>query len=418
MERGWIISCGTELTLGQTVDTNAAWLAEQLAAIGIRPERHVTVPDAPDALRDVLLEAARAADVVVLSGGLGPTIDDVTRAAMAASAGVPLETHAPTLERLRAFFAQRGREMPEVNSVQALIPRTGRALPNTCGTAPGIALEIAGTPCFALPGVPFEMQEMFAREVAPLLQAAARGRVLLSRRLRTFGRAEAELGTALADLMTPGRNPDVGTTAELGIISLRLTASAADRTAADALLDETEREIRSRLGHTVFGRDADTLASAAGELLVAAGQTLATAESCTGGLIAKLITDVPGASRYFRGGAVTYANEAKQELTGVSAELLARYGAVSEPVARAMADGARRCFQADFALSVTGVAGPTGGTPEKPVGLVYIGLAGPGGVQVREQRMGGDAPRHLIRARAAWSALNLLRLELLRPAAT
>jgi len=410
--RAWIVSIGTELTLGQSVDTNAAWLAQQLASLGIRAERHVTVADDLSAIRDALAHAADACDLIIATGGLGPTVDDLTRQALAEAADVELEIDPASLARIRAFFDRRRREFPERNQVQALVPQTGRAIENPCGTAPGIFIELNGTPCYALPGVPFEMKEMFTRDVLPHVRAAAAGRVLRQRRLNCFGLGESDVGERLRDLMAPDRNPQIGTTAELGVIGVRINVQADTAEAADALLDQTETEIRARLGKIVFGREDDTLASVVGRQLVARGETLGTAESCTGGLIAKMLTDTPGSSAYFVGGAVTYSNQLKQQLLGVPAETLARFGAVSAPVAQAMAHGARERLASTYALAVTGIAGPEGGTTDKPVGLVFFGLATPVGVTVREISLGSDSPRQIIRARAANAALNLLRLEL------
>ena len=317
MRYAWVISSGTELALGQTVDTNGAWLAAQLAAHGVRTLRHITVPDDAEAIRDVVLQAAGACDVILLTGGLGPTDDDLTRQALADAAGTQLELHPPSLEHLRAFFASRGREMPSPNITQAMVPRLASALPNTCGTAPGIRIDLRGTPCYALPGVPFEMRDMFEREVAPHLRMAADGAVLLNRVLHTFGLGESDLGERIRDLMTRGRNPEVGTTAGFGIVGIRINAAAPTRLAAEALLDQTEAELRHRLGSIIFGRDQDTLAGVVGELLVAAGRTLGTAESCTGGLIAALLTDIAGSSRYFCGGVIAYANDAKINMLSV-----------------------------------------------------------------------------------------------------
>ena len=418
MRHAWVISSGTELTLGQSVDTNSAWLAAKLAELGIRTLRHVTVPDDATAIRDVVRQAAAEADLILLTGGLGPTEDDLTRPALAEAAGVSLELHPPSLEHLRAFFAARGRDMPPRNVVQAMVPRSAHAIPNACGTAPGLRIELRGTPCYALPGVPFEMKAMFERDVAPELRAATAGAVLLSRRLNTFGLGESDIGERIADLMQRGRNPEVGTTAELGMIGIRINVSAGSREEAEQRLAEAETELRRRLGELIYGRDDDTLASVAGALLVSAGRTLSTAESCTGGLLGALITDVAGSSQYYLGGAVTYANEVKTKLLGVGAGDLAQHGAVSEVVARRMAEGAARALGSDYALAVTGIAGPTGGTPEKPVGLVFIGLRTPAMTAARECRFGSDAPRHMIRMRAARTALNLLRLELLRDASS
>ena len=415
MKHAWIIAVGTELTLGQTVDTNSAWLGRQLAELGIRTTRHLTVPDELEPVRDAVTQAAGGADVIIVTGGLGPTADDLTRQAVAAAAGDDLVQDAVSLEQMRAFFVERGRPMPEPNLVQALRPRSATALPNTCGTAPGIAIELYGTPCYVLPGVPSEMEAMFAREVAPRLAAAARGGVLLYRRVQTFGLPESELGARLGELMARGRNPEVGTTASVGVIGVRINSFGDTRAAAQRLADETEAEVRRRLGDAVFATGDTTLAAAVGQLLLARGATLAVAESCTGGLIAKELTDVPGSSAYFAGGVVAYANALKTSLVGVDAALLAADGpgAVSAPVAEALAVGVRRVAGTTFGIGMTGIAGPTGGSDEKPVGLVFIGVATPGGARVERFLFGGSHGRELIRERAARTALNLLRLTLL-----
>lgn len=415
MPTAWILSVGTELTLGQAVDTNSAWLAGQLATLGLRATHHLTVADEQPDLQAALLAAAAQADVVIVTGGLGPTDDDLTRTALAAAAGVPLELHAPSQAALQEFFASRGRTMPARNLVQARVPRGAAVLPNTCGTAPGLQLTLHRATVFALPGVPFEMRAMFTRDVAPRLARATAGHVILSRRLNTFGRGESDVGELLTDLMQRGRNPEVGTTAALGVIGVRLNATADSAASAQQLLDVTEAEVRRRLGEIVFGAEDDTLANAVGRLLIQRGRTVSTAESCTGGLIGTLLTDVPGSSAYFRGGIVSYANEVKTSLLAVPESLLAAHGAVSAPVAEAMARSACHALGSDYALSATGIAGPDGGTPDKPVGLVYIALAGPGPVTVRELRLGATTPRDVIRMRTAWTALNLLRLALVVP---
>ena len=414
MQNAWVIASGTELALGQTVDTNSAWLAAQLAALGIRTLRHVTVPDDDATLRAVVLQAADACDVILVTGGLGPTADDLSRQALANAAGVSLQLHAPSVEHLRAFFAARGREMPPANTVQAMIPASATVLPNTCGTAPGFCLALRGKPCYVLPGVPFEMRAMFERSVAPELRRAANGAVLLSRHLHTFGVGESDLGQRICDLMARGRNPEVGTTAGFGVVGIRINAAALTRVAAEALLDETERKVRHRLGELVFGRDGDTLASVVGVQLVSAGRTLATAESCTGGLLGALLTEVAGSSRYYRGGAIAYANDAKTNVLGVPCAEIEQHGAVSAAVAQTLARNVARAFGADYALSVTGIAGPAGGSPQKPVGLVFIGMHAPEETMSHECRFGSDAPRESIRLRAARTALNLLRLRLCR----
>lgn len=409
MKTASLLSIGSELALGQVVDTNGAWVASRLAAVGVRCTRHVTVEDELAQIVDALRQAAERCDLIIVTGGLGPTEDDLTRPALAQAAGTALLTDPASIEQIRAFFAARGREMPERNKVQAQFPAGGRPIKNRCGTAPGVSVAIGGTPCYALPGVPFEMKRMLERDVLPAVRAAAEGRVVGTRMLHCIGPGESDLGEKLRDLMQRGRNPQIGTTVNLGIISVRINAVGDSTAHADSLLDAAEREIRARLGRVVFGRDEQTLASVVGDLLRERSQTLSTAESCTGGLIAKLISDVPGCSAYFRGGAVTYANELKTSVLGLADDFLARHGAVSEPVAEAMAAGARERFGSTHALSVTGIAGPAGGSDEKPVGLVYVGLASRGNCMVRSFRFGSEATRAVIRMRSALSALGFLR---------
>ncbi len=411
MQTAWIVSIGTELSLGQSVDTNSAWLAARLAAGGMRATRHLTIPDELPLIVAAFREAATAADVVLVTGGLGATADDLTREALAEAAGVALETDAASLAAIEAFFQARGRVMPQRNQVQALIPVGGQSLPNPNGTAPGVRVDIAGVPFFAMPGVPREMAPMFENHVAPALPAGRA--VIRSRVLHCVGITETELGEKIADLMARGRNPEVGTTAALGIVGVRVNATAPSPQAADELLDSEAGEIRARLGTFVFGRDGETLAAAVGALLAQRGRSVATAESCTAGLIAAQLTDMAGSSRYFLGGAVTYSNESKQRVLGVPAAVLQEHGAVCEATALAMADGARRLFSADYALAVTGIAGPGGGSAEKPVGLVFIALAGPRGRRAKPYQFGHDTARDVIRLRAATTALHVLRLALL-----
>ncbi len=408
----WILAIGTELTLGQSVDTNSAWLARQLAARGIRTVHHATVADESADILAALALATATTELLLITGGLGPTADDLTRAALAEAAGVDLQLHEPSLAALHEFFRKRGRELPAANRVQAFIPLGGEALPNTCGTAPGIALKLGRTAVYALPGVPSEMRAMFEQSIAPRLHGD--GNVIRSRRLNCFGRGEAEIGAAIADLMRRGRNPEVGTTAELGVVGIRVNARAESIAAADTLLDQTEAELRHLLGDVIFGSEVQTLADAVAQLLLDRGDTLAIAESCTGGWLGKELTDIPGSSRWFRGGVVCYANEVKEQLVGVQPETLHAQGAVSAAVAEQLAAGIQTRLGATYGIGITGIAGPGGGSPEKPVGLVFIGLAGPTGCKARELRFGDDTGREVIRLRAVRTALNLLRLELLR----
>lgn len=409
-----ILSVGTELTLGQTIDTNAAWLAQELAALGVTVAGHSCVPDDVDAIVEEVRRCTACVGILLVSGGLGPTPDDVTRAAMAKALGVGLELHPPSLEHIRALFVHRGLDMPEANVVQAMIPARTTPLENNCGTAPGIRARIGQVDVFVLPGVPREMREMFSRHVRPELAGVGSGRVILQAVLRTYGMPESELGQRIADLMARGRNPNVGTTAQDAIIGIRVNAAARSESEARTMLADDVSELHRRLGTIIFGEGEATLQRAVAEWLWRHRRTVATAESCTGGLIAKWLTDVPGSSRYFLQGFVTYSNESKQRVLGVPGDLLERHGAVSREVAEALADACRRLSGSDYALSVTGVAGPDGGTAEKPVGLVFLGLAGPDGCAARELRLGPHLTRAEIRDRAAKAALDWLRRCLLK----
>jgi len=411
--RAAILSVGSELTSGQTVDTNSAWLARRLAELGIVAGLHVTVADEPEPLRDEILRAASSADLLLITGGLGPTADDLTRQAVAEALGVPLEPDARSLEQIRAFFTRRRREMPAANEVQALVPRGATPIENTCGTAPGLRARIGRAELFVMPGVPREMQVMYERDVLPALQPAAGGTAILHRVLYAYGAGESIIGERIADLMRRGRNPSVGTTAQQTIIGVRIMAQGPTRAAAANLLERDAEEVRGRLGPLIFGQDDPRLSAAVGALLKQRGLTIAAAESCTGGLIAQQLTDIPGSSAYLRESLVTYANESKSRLLGVPAALIETHGAVSAPVAEAMALGCRRGSGADIALSVTGIAGPEGGTAEKPVGLVFVGLADEGGCEVREYRLGDDLARSEVRERSAYAALDRVRRRLL-----
>ncbi|NLX15256.1 MAG: competence/damage-inducible protein A [Phycisphaerales bacterium] len=408
-----IISVGTELTSGQTVDTNSAWLSSKLAEIGIPVLLHVTAPDDVEPLSRQIETACAQADLVLVTGGLGPTADDLTREALAQVMGVELQIDPALAEQVRAFFARLNRPMPEANLVQAMLPVGSRPLENTCGTAPGIHTRIGSTKVFVMPGVPREMQIMYEQFVLPQLPRQDTGSVILNAVLYCFGAGESEIGQSIYDLMRRGRNPLVGTTAKQGIIGIRILARASTAIEARNLLEDEIKEIRHRLGPLVFGRDDETLAHAVASRMIANNKTLATAESCTGGLIAKTLTDIPGSSAFYSQGWITYANEAKIRLLNVPADLIESHGAVSRPVAAAMAVNARRLAETDYAISVTGIAGPAGGTPDKPVGLVYVGLAEPNHCEVTQLRLGNHLNREEIRWRTTCTVLNFLRLRLM-----
>lgn len=409
-----VISVGTELTTGQTLDTNARWLSEALTARGISVVRHATVDDHRERVGGAIREALESAELVVMSGGLGPTADDVTRDALADALGSPLVQSDEAMAEISAFFARLKRRMTDADTVQAQIPQGCEILHNSCGTAPGIHYCEGDRRLFALPGVPSEMRAMFREEVARHLPPASVAGCTQLAVLHCFGMSEAKLGAAIADRMTRDHGPQVGTTAKGSVIGVRIVATGATPAAAAELLDDEKAAIRGLLGDIVFGEDEDTLESVVAGLLIARSKTVATAESCTGGLIAKRLTDVPGSSGFFERGYVTYADRAKTELLGVSPESLANHGAVSEPVVEAMALGCRTAAGTDFALAVSGIAGPGGDSPEKPVGLVVIGLADDAGADVRRYLLGSHLTRTEVRDRSCKIALNLLRLRLLR----
>lgn len=414
-----ILSCGTEIVTGQCVDTNSAWLSERLTSLGVEVAAHVSVGDDLAPLTAAIRKAHQESDLVIITGGLGPTRDDLAREALAAALNRPLRQNADALAQIESFFRRWQREMPDSNKVQALIPEGSEVIANPRGTAPGIGYWPEAAPLakggfrgvIALPGVPGEMKPMFDAYVVPRL-SASRNACTLSARLHCYGISEAKLGETIADLMQRGRNPLVGTTASKAILTIRILATAPDAVAAQRLLDADRAEIRRRVGNIIFGEEDQTLQDAVAKLLIQNEKTVASAESCTGGLLAKMLTDVPGSSVYFLQGYVTYSNESKTRLLNVPSDVISRHGAVSEEVARLLADNARRAAGTDFALSTTGIAGPGGGSPDKPIGLVYIALADVQGVEVRRLLFGDHLSRDEIRDRACKTALNMLRLRL------
>ena len=412
-----ILSVGDELVLGQTVDSNSAWLSARLAERGVMTLYHETVADDVAATARAIREAAVAAPLVILTGGLGPTDDDLTRQALAAVMEQSLLLHAPSLQKIRKFFKFLGRDMPETNRVQAMYPRGAKILVNHWGTAPGLKAKLGRATFYAFPGVPTEMKRMFERHVEPTLQLGT-GRFILTDTLHTFGAGESTVAGMLGELMSRDRNPLVGTTVSGGGVSVRIRSDQATRERAQRELKATLRAAQQRLGPLVFGKGVETLQDVVGRLAKRRGTRLAVAESCTGGLVAKMITDVPGSSAWFVGGWVVYANALKHAALGVPLAGLRRHGAVSEAVACAMAEGVLRKSGADYALALTGIAGPDGGSAEKPVGTVWLGLARRQrkAITVHAECMRFPGDRAMVRERAAKAGLNLLRLELMQEA--
>ena len=410
-----IVSCGDELTTGRTVDTNSAWLSQQLGELGVTVVQHVTVPDDAAATTDAIARSAEVAGWVVLTGGLGPTPDDLTRQAVADLFSEPLEIRPDSLAQIQAWFVRFNRPMAEANKIQAYAPRSAAMIRNDWGTAPGLRFTLRGSECFCLPGVPSEMRGMFGAAVAPVIRQRIGGEgVVAVRTVHTFGIGESDLAGRLGDLLARGRNPQLGTTAAAGSVSVRIYARADSASAAAAMIEQADRAVVDRLGNELcIGRDGQSLESVVGDLLRASGQTLALAESCTGGLLGGMITAVPGSSDYFLESAVTYANRAKVARLDVAEQTLAKFGAVSEQVCAEMAAGIRKTASADWGISITGIAGPDGGSVEKPVGLVFIGIAGPGGAAPRVHRHVFPGEREIVRMRSARNAMNWLRLELL-----
>jgi nicotinamide-nucleotide amidase len=410
LSRGELIATGDELVTGAIADTNGAWAAARLREAGVAVERLTVVGDGVAAIEAAVREAAARAPVVVVSGGLGPTEDDRTAEAVARAAGVRLVRHARALEHVRGMFARHGVEMTPNNEKQADLPEGAEILDNPVGTAVGFAVGLGRARVYCLPGVPHEYRRMIADQVLPRLAAGGpegAGR-LATRVLRVYGYGESKLATELAGLDWPA-GIELGYRAVYPEIHLRLYARSAGDRGAD--LDSAESRVRARLGARVFARDEETLAGALARLLVKAGLRLACAESCTGGLLSATLTSEPGASAWFERAFVTYSDRAKIELLDVAAETIARHGAVSEPTVLAMAAGARARAASDVALAVTGIAGPSGGTPEKPVGTVWIATAGPGETRSRQLCLRGDRDR--IRTAAVWAAMDQTRRLLL-----
>ena len=403
-----LLSVGTELLLGEIVDTNAAFLAEKLSELGINVYHKTTVGDNAERLAAALRVILGRADVVLATGGLGPTEDDITAAVIADVMGVDLVDDEVSGEKIRSFARQRGLTALGSLLKQARVPRGAITVPNPVGTAPGFIHVKDGKTAIALPGVPAEMKAMAEQTVLPYLAGRASaegGAVIVSRILRLAGIGESQAEAEVPDLIR-GSNPTVAPYAKTFEVHLRIGARAANREAAEAMIAPVEAEIRRRLGKHVYGVDGETLEAAIGTMLRTSGKTLALAESCTGGLIGHRITNVSGSSDYLLASLVTYSNEAKIKLLGVPEAMIAERGAVSEGTARAMAEGVRAACGADVGVSVTGIAGPTGGTEAKPVGLTYIAVADDAGTVVEEHRLRGD--RLMVKERAAQTALYML----------
>lgn len=404
-----ILSVGTELLMGQIANTDAQFISRRLGELGISIYRQCTVGDNPARVLESLRESLSRSDIVITTGGLGPTEDDLTKEMVAEYFGLEMELHQPSYEALKAYMERFGRKMTPNNLKQAYFPKGAIIMPNLCGTAPGCIVEKDGKTVAVLPGPPRELTDMFDRQLAPYLEKRS-GMSIKSKFLKIFGLGESNVETMLLDLFHKG-NPTLALYCGPGEVTARITTRVKEGEDADAIIGPVYDEILRRVGDAFYGEGMNyTLADAALKLLKERGETVTFAESCTGGLLAGEFVGVPGASECFMESYVTYANSAKERLLGVSPETLAGCGAVSEECAREMALGALRAAGADWAVAVTGIAGPDGGTAEKPVGTVYVGVAHGGAAVAKRFNFRGN--RLWIRTLSVVNALNLLRLEI------
>jgi nicotinamide-nucleotide amidase len=413
--RACILAVGSEMLTPFRVDTNSLFITERLNTIGYDVRLKAVVADEVHELARVVEGALAWADLIVVTGGLGPTEDDITRESVALMLEIPLDEDAAIVERLRDRFAKRGMTMPEINRRQAMVPRGADVLPNANGTAPGLWLEKDGRAIVLLPGPPREMKPMLETVIAERLAPKAKGRGLFRRVLKITGRAESDVDAQASPVYTRWTKQEtaISTTilAVLGQIELHLTSEASDKAAADAVLDPAVAELQDVLGPSVYSIDGRSLETVVGDLLREHRLTIAVAESCTGGLLASRLTDVPGSSDYLERGFVCYSNQSKTDLAGVPPTLIEQHGAVSEPVAKAMAEGVKSSAGTRIGVGITGIAGPGGGSAEKPVGTVALAVVFDDEVRVRTfQFVGG---REMVKFQATQSALNMTRLMVL-----
>ena len=406
-----ILAVGTELLMGQIVNTNAQYLSSKLPDVGVSVYYHSVVGDNPDRLRESLELALKRCDVVITTGGLGPTQDDLTKETISQICQRKLVLHNESLEDIKAFFKKIGREMTQNNEKQAYMPENSIILKNNNGTAPGCIIEQQGKVIIMLPGPPSEMKPMFNDFVFPYFKKKS-SYTIESKFLRVFGIGESAMETKILDLIDVQTNPTIATYAKEGEVTIRVSAKVEQGQQAEELMKPVIEEIRKRTGQCLYSEEDKTLDQVAAELLLKNNLTLSTAESCTGGLVSQTLTNIPGISKIFMGGAVTYSNEAKEEYLGVKKETLLKYGAVSRETAFEMAEGIRRRLKTDLGVSITGIAGPDGGTPEKPVGLVYIGLSSEQCTITKELRLLGN--RSKIRTITALNVFDMIRRYVLK----
>lgn len=405
-----IVSVGTEILLGQITNTNTQYLSEQLASLGLFVYYHTTVGDNPFRLTQTLRLALSRADIVITTGGLGPTDDDITKEIAAQLVDRQLLCHQESLDAMKAYFASRGWNMTANNIRQVMFPEDAVILRNGQGTAPGCIIESGEKAMILLPGPPHEMKAMFDNAVVPYLRKKSDS-FLYTRVVRIIGMGESRVAYELEDLFSNQTNPTIAPYAKSGEVTLRVTARCKDAKEGEALVLPVVEAIQSRLGNVVYATDDEPLPAVCAKLLIDRQKTLAIAESCTGGMLASMLVSVPDCSKFLLEGVVAYSNAVKVKRLGVKEETLLAHGAVSEEAAREMASGVRRACMADIGIGVTGIAGPGGGTDEKPVGLVYIAIADVHGVQARKLQLPGD--RDMVRLRTCMTAMDMIRQNLI-----
>ncbi|KPL02732.1 MAG: hypothetical protein AMJ73_08345 [candidate division Zixibacteria bacterium SM1_73] len=393
-------------------DTNSTFIAEKLSGEGIEVVFSTNVGDDVSRIAEAFDAAKSRADVIIATGGLGPTSDDLTKKAIVKVFKRKLVFHEKILKEIEKSFEKRGQLMPKINQNQALLPQGAKPLANRWGVAPGIFIEEENTLFFALPGVPQEMKWMLESEVLPILRSDKPKTFVIHRKLRTTGIPESAIYEKIEGLIDPKGDVKIAFLPSYGGVDIRLTVTPKQAVEGEAKIEELEKKIREILGTYIYGTDDQVLEEVVGDLLSERGKTIAVAESCTGGLIGAKFTNISGSSKYFERGVVTYSNQAKMELLKVPPETIEKYGAVSEEVALLMAEGVRKLAKTDYGLSATGIAGPTGGTPEKPVGLVHIGFAHENDSFAQKFQFAED--RLTNRERAAQAALNMVRLFLIK----
>jgi nicotinamide-nucleotide amidase len=411
--RAEIITIGDEILFGQIIDTNTQWIGSQLTDIGIRPVRKTSVGDKKEDILAAFSEASKRVEVVIVTGGLGPTKDDITKHTFCEYFGSSLEINEEALALITEFFAKRGRVMTDLNTQQAALPTNATYIPNLWGTAPGMWFEKDGVIYVSLPGVPYEMKSLMEFEILPRLKKRYNQNIIIHKSIRTIGIGESFLAAKIADWEDAlPEHIKLAYLPHFGQVKLRLTGSGTDQTLLSQELQAQVDQLLPLIGENVFGYDNDELETVVGTLLLKHHATIGTAESCTGGFVANQITNVPGASRYFEGSIVSYSNEIKKTILGVSPETLELHGAVSEETAREMAEGARKVLNTTYAISTTGIAGPDGGTPDKPVGTVWIACATP--TETVTQLLKLSNTRKINVELTSSYALNLLRKTILK----